>query len=368
MLPTSQEADNKILYLLKNRPPRVRDHAGNDRFSRGCILSWVSGVSSPAFSSSVPTLLAFSEHMGIMTKYGASFLTSINRVLPARSGPCYVLQLPREIRDCIYDLVVVEKNERRKQSHVCLYELPSDDEFLYPGNHEQYAFVMVSMVHSVPNFYTSSVFQVCKQIRCETLDALCRSYRSLPLVITVVSLEERSGYPKRIWLPDISNFPRVRFDIVMSSGTARAMTECFCFITTLLKNHQELSLHLLEIRLGYSYANASSAIRDQGLALTIRRDDVLQCMRQLVPLLQACKRQTVRAQGGVKGLIRVSWGVSKEHMEKGEFDCHCSYLSAYFLEQTWEMACGRLWKEDEETLEDIPEEYCRNFGCTAHHE
>lgn len=329
-----------------------------NRLSKHKMLCWRSRYPSTSLIESIAT------NMKAIVRYGTSFSSSITRASSVNSSLAYLLHLPREIRDLIYDIIVSDEHQRTQQNYTCLYNLPLRHSC--HGLGKQYTFVMVSMIRSEPASYTSSAFQICKQIRFEILDALRRMYQSKTLIVTVTSIDEWSDCPSQNWRPDISYFSRVRFDIILSDETVGAISKCLCFVAMLLVNRRDLSLHVLEIRVGYSYVNASAAVLDHGLALVVEAKEVVQSMRQLVPYLKPFARKASRAQNSKHSWVNVRWGVSRAQIEAGEFDCHCSYLSATFLEQMWQRACNAPETEDTNVRVKMSEEDCRDFGC-AHH-
>ena len=332
------------------------------------VYEWDLSVWDRSKPPSVGMRWAFDTHINRVVRCNTWLFSSVSRALSMEPRFQYFLRLPREIRDHIYDFILLDEHQKTMESRVLVYNLPPQCGRPRSGDQTNYSSLMVSTTNCVPNFSTSSIFQVCHQIRSESLDALYRSYRSKNLVVKVTSTEERLGHLDRMWLPDISRFPRVRFDVTMSSGTPETMFDCFCLLAILLMKRQHLSLQRLEIRLGYSYANASAAVRDHGLALMIQEKDVLQSMRQLVPILQICQGQPSRGQHMEYIWADIGWGVSEEQIKAREFDCDCSYLSANFLDQVWGRACGRLKSTNADVHVGISEQDCRHFGCIYHRE
>ena len=349
---------SQIAYFINTmRPALLRELGASQQ-------QYLAGL--PPWTDIIISTKTFNAHRKKLVEHGTLLISYMRRAFYIRVTSPFLLHLPREIRDHIYNLLLIDEHQRTKQSYVCIYGLPLEYNYHTSSSKNDRSSVMVSTVNNFPSLYTLSAFQICRQIRNEMSDALRRFYRSRTLIVTVISVDKQSACPSRGWPLDISYFPLIRFNIVMSDGTAEALSDCLYLVAALLKNRRDLSLHLIEIRLAYSYSYASDAVRNNGLALYIGENDIVQSMRQLVPLLQQHVNRTISVKDRRQSQVKVSWGVSKEQIESGEYDCLCSYLSGTCLEQMWQKACSGFYAEDVNLRILLTEEDCRQFGCHCH--
>ena len=180
--------------------------------------------------------------------------------------------------------------------------------------------------------------------------------------VTVTSIEDKLCDLDQIWLPSMSRFLRIRVDFVLACVTTETMFECFRRVAALLLE-RALSLQFLEVRIGYSHANASAAVRDHGFALVVSYDDVANSMRELVPLLQSQERR----KGREYKPLQITWGVSEAQRMQRDYSCACTYLSASFLQRVWSYVRGEPEKDGEAGGLLLAEEDCRPLGCRLHH-
>lgn len=272
----------------------------------------------------------------------------------------HFLCLPREIRDIIYEYALLDENRTTSTIH-------TNSSLSQRAHHEkrwpwQCSLLSIRTSTPPPDFNTPSILSVCRQVRCEALDAL---YRTKTLVITVTSTEFRLCGVHESWLPRISRFLRIRIDLIMACLTAEAMFECFRHVARLLVQYA-LSLQILEFRVGYSYASASAAVSDHGVALVISAEDVVASMGQLVSLVEAQNIRTSSQRNGECAPIKIIWGVNEVQRKAGDFSCSCSYVTSNCLRQMWQKACGASEVGSEDEVIQLLEQDCRHLGCFYH--
>ena len=175
------------------------------------------------------------------------------------------LRLPREIRDSIYDYVLLDGHQMTSRSRIYTRSLLSRREH-HENGWPWYRKPSMPSLGPVPMLHTPSILRVCKNVRHEAWDVV---YRTKTLVITVTSIEDKLCDLDQIWLPSMSRFLRIRVDFVLACVITETIFECFRRVAALLLE-RALSLQFLEVRIGYSHANASAAVRDHGFALVVR--------------------------------------------------------------------------------------------------
>lgn len=115
------------------------------------------------------------------------------------------------------------------------------------------------------------ILSVCRRIHREASDLLCRTRT---FVVTLTSTEDSSRSLQSRWKRCISQFLRIRIDLIMTCVAAEPMFR-----------HARY-MQFLEFRVGYAYANASAAVHDHGLALVISTKESVASMGQLASFVQ----------------------------------------------------------------------------------
>ncbi|KAF3031693.1 hypothetical protein E8E12_001598 [Didymella heteroderae] len=306
---------------------------------------------------SVATHRAFSTRTGRLTRCDAALEPSIGRALNAQLSFWHFLLLPPEIRDSIYDYALLDCHQKTNRSRIHTHSLPLERQY-----HEKgwiwYCNAFMPTLGPLPALQTPSILRVCKQVSYEALRVL---QRTKILVMTVTSVEDDLRELEKVWLPSTSHFPHIRVDFIMTSIAAETLLECFDRVAGLLLR-RALSLRSLEIRIAYTHANASTALREHGFALVISQDDIARSMGKLVPLLHAENEQRRREYRP----MQFNWGVSDAQMEAGDFSCACTYLRASVLQQIWAGVCGESTEGIDDGALILLEDDCRRYGCKRH--
>lgn len=269
----------------------------------------------------------------------------------------YLHQLPREVRDQIYNHLLFDEQQRTVHSRIHISSLLSAQ----ADRKNHWSLYNVSFrMPQVPKFHTPCILRVCKWLRSEALEAL---YRTKTLVITV-------SYPKHgFWSctddywPDIRRFQRIRVDIVVDQEAVHVMSECFQYVARLLSKEQAPSLRILELRLGFLHSRAPIAVADDIHTVTMSREAVFGLMSHIRPVL----KERTNSQFSVDYRpVQLVWGVSKTQIEDKDYDCYCSYLSQECLQRSWEQSSS----EDNSPLTDVhldlAQQNCQLFGCIYH--
>lgn len=340
--------------------PREHTYVLSNHFE--IVYEWDLRVWSRSIPPSVATHRTFDICTSRLVRSGTELSTVMRRALTAKLSFRHFLRLPREIRDSIYEYWLLDERQMTSHSRIYTHSLFSKHIHHEKGWPWQCSPISMPTPYPLPHLHTPSILRVCKQIRHEALDAL---YRTKTLVITVTSIKDMFCDLQQSWMLSISRFLRIRIDLIMACISAEAMLESFCRIAMFLRQHA-LSLQRLEFRIGYSYANASAAVRDHGLALIVSPDDVAASMCQLVPLFQERNRQTKSQATEDCKMTQISWGVNEVQMRMGDFSCHCSYLSPDFLRHMWEKVHRKTEDLEDEVALQLSEQDCRQFGCKYH--
>lgn len=195
------------------------------------------------------------------------------------------LRLPREIRDSIYSYTLQDDDQEtscnRIHNHSLLRRWKHNT-----GGSPWYCELSTS---PLPRLHTLCILRVCKQVRSEALATL---YRTKVLVLTITSFEDSFRELAPQWLPHVSRFLRIRVDLLLACVSPETIRGSFHRVADLLQ-HRAHTLHFLEVRIGYSHANASATIRDHGLALVAAPTDIADGMRELAPLVQRRQLQII---------------------------------------------------------------------------
>lgn len=280
--------------------------------------------------------------------------TVLARALSTKSSFQHFLRLPPEIRDIIYGYVLTDEKRTTSTLHMSLARMYSKKRWPWQNSSN-----LVGASTPAPRF---QILSVCRQIHREASNLLCRTRT---LVVTVTSTEDSSRSLQSRWKRCISQFLRIRIDLIMTFVAAEPMFRCFHHVSTLLEQHAR-SMQFLEFRVGYAYANASAAVRDHGLALVISTKEIVASMGQLASFVQQRKRETYNQKDRLCAQIQIIWGVDEAQKKAGDFSCHCSYLSSASLERLWMMAYGVTGVKAEDETIQLSEQNCRHFDCSYH--
>lgn len=339
--------------------PRGHTYVLSNHFET--VYEWDLRIWSRSVPPSVSTRWALDTRTNRLARYDTWLKSGVGRALSMKLNFQHFLRLPREVRDGIYDYVLLNVHRLMSQSRTCTHSL-SAKRNLYRIGWPWYRDPSMPALGTPSNLSTPTILLVCSQVRREALEAL---YRTKTLAITVASMEDKLCNLDPKWLPSISRFLRIRFDFTTACIAAETMSECFRRVASLLLEHA-LSLRFLEVRIGYSHIDASAALRDHGFALLISREDVIRSMRELLPCLGMYNRLTRKPGFAERRPIQIKWGVSETQMEAGDFSCACTYLSASFLRQAWREVCGGTGEGDTDVAVQLSEQDCRHFGCICH--
>jgi hypothetical protein len=323
------------------RWPRTCTHVLSNDFE--LVYEWELATWYRSSPLSVATHWIIDARINRLAKYTISPASDVGRAMDTAPYFPRFLQLPREIRDLIYEHTLRDERQGLGQSRIYTHSLLLRRMY-GKRNWPWYRDLCLPALDPLPLFHTPGILRVCKQVQSEALDTL---YRTKVLVVTVTSAAaDFSGLTQR-WSLDMLRFRRIRVDLVLTSIAVEEIPVCFRRIGKLLEERAR-SLQTLEVRIGYSQVNAS-AVRDHNVALlferqddaAVMRRDIAESMRELLPLIQG---QRHRESAGYQPL-RVRWGVSQAHRKAGDYSCAYTYLRAGFLEPIWGEVCHQSGEE-----------------------
>jgi hypothetical protein len=324
----------------------------------------------------------FNTRTNRLTRFAFSSRTDIGRALDFKQIFPHFLQLPRELRDCVYENALLD--ERQPTNRSCLYTRSMlrnrDSERSRPSRD-----LCTPALGPLPRFQTPGILRVSKQIQHEALETI---YTKKTLVVTITSAKERSDVFKQKRLPRICQFSHVRFDLVLFRVTSETLRRCLLDFLRLLRAHVP-KLRSLEIRICHSHLDQATETSERALLAMLTearkpsftaRDftnisrtaedmsDIVRDRDTLPDVIAGSMRELAlvcRNQEREKNTsLQVSWGVSEEQKRAGDYSCQCTYLSATYLHRLW--SC--IYSNNDDMCRDLVllEETCQHMGCTLH--
>jgi hypothetical protein len=280
------------------------------------------------------------------------------------------LQLPREIRDCIYEIALIDEHQRATRSRIYARSILQSRDCGRKA--KPFRTHCTPTLGPLPSFQTPGILRASRQVRLEALETV---YRTKLLVITITSMEDVSDLLEARRLPEIRHFLHVRFELVLFCVTSTGVRRCLQNAVTLLRL-DILSPQFLQITIAHSHINEPAENSERAyldMLVKARKSSFVaknETDKKMIPCVVAdgmrdiallcCK--TDRA--ARKEHLHISWGVSEDQRRAGDYSCVCTYLCATYLHQLWR----HLSTTYDSTFTDliISEETCQHMGCRAH--
>ena len=174
--------------------------------------------------------------------------------------------------------------------------------------------------------------------------------------MTVNFPEENFGKLDEPWLPNMSQFLRIRIDLMLSSVVAGAFREYLHDAARLVRERGKL-LQFLEIRLATRRSKQSFNLCSHSFI-----QEIAEGMREIAILARG--ERPLRDFTAFRPM-QVSWGVSEQQKKVGDYSCNCTYLGADSLNQVWSQI-ESVKKPDVERIFSLQEETCNDMGCRLH--
>jgi hypothetical protein len=274
-------------------------------------------------------------------------------------GLSQFLQMPCEIRDQIYNYLLLDERQQISRSYIYIRSLLLKRKYDKKGWPWHRSLSMPTL-GPLPRLQAPNIFLVCKQIHTEALAAV---YRTKTLVITVTSTADIFYGLDKDWSPlNICSFSRIRIDLILDCVTPKILQDCCSSIASLLQA-QALSLQFLEVRIGFPSSEVSAGVRGVGFQLQIGPDDIVDSMQGFASLLQRSRL----SENTERKPMQISWGINELQKSVGDYSCACIYLRARYLSQLWSFVCDGLSGSNEVASPALSEENCQDMGCKLVH-
>jgi hypothetical protein len=332
--------------------------------------------------SSLPSVAEsciFNSRTSRLERTDLSYETEIARALDFKQSFPRFLQLPREIRDCIYEIALLDEHQQASRSRIYARSiLRSRDS---GEKAETFCVHSTPALGPLPSLQTPGILRVSRKVRQEALQTV---HRTKILVITITSVEDVADLIAAKRLPEIGRFLHVRLELVLFSATSRTVRRCLHNAVTLLR-FNVLSPRFLQITIGHShldeytknsertYMDMLVEARKPSFLVSASKGDHHGIMndKRMIPSVIAngmCDFALLCHEAGREGPLHVSWGVSEDQKMAGDYSCVCTYLCAAYLDQLWRRMYTRHGTGNNATYKDLvlSEERCQHMGCRYH--
>jgi hypothetical protein len=328
---------------------------------------------------SVADAWIFDSRTSRLEKTGLSRETEIARALDFKQTFPRFLQLPREIRDCIYEIALLDEHQQASRSRLYARSILQSRDL--GGKAEPFRVDSTPALGPLPSLQTPGILRVSRKVRQEALQAV---HRTKILVVTITSIEDVADLLGSKRLPEIGCFWHVRLELVLFSVTSRTVRRCLHNAVTLLR-FNVLSPRFLQITIGHAHIDDSAETSERTyLDMLIetrkpsfvvsgsRGDDrgIAQDKLTIPSVIANGMRDFALLchEAGRGGPLHVSWGVSEDQKRAGDYSCLCTYLCAAYLHQVWRRIYTGHGNGNDATYKDVvpSEERCPHMGCRFH--
>jgi hypothetical protein len=339
------------------------------------VYEWQLRTWTRSMPPSVALMWMFNIRTCRLETFDLSLKTDLGRALNYRRTFPHFLELPIEIRDCIYENALRDERQHTRDSLIYVRSIHRRRNV---GNGRLSRGLCTPALGPLPKLQTPGLLLVSQRVRQEGLHTI---YRTKRLVVTITSAYESFGVEL---LPNVARFSHVRFDLVLFSVTSEILRRCLRSVVQLLRT-RTLRPAIAEVRISQSHLGQAAETcerayldmliknsRSTFIAANLNKPgktmvedmELIPCViadgiRELVLFCRE-KRQAV-----LNRHLAISWGVDEKQKRVGDYSCGCTYLSAAYLEQVW----SRIYHNgSNETGNDpaLAEATCHNMGCKLH--